>query len=327
MSPESNTSAVCTLFEGHYHYGVAALTNSLFRQGYRGSIYAGYRGALPSWSSKAVANASLLGDGGRSLEVAEDLYLHLIPLVTDYHLTNYKPDFMLRLWNGPAKSASRMFYFDPDIVVCGPWNFFSQWVEYGVALCEDVNSPLPKNHPRRAAWRQYYRGKGIPLSFKSPMYANGGFIGLKKSDHGFLGMWKLMQEAMAPAIGGLNCSALPGQPLRTEAQGPFSPFGKTDQDALNATIEAWEGEVSFVGQEGMSIKSGAALMPHALGHPKPWRWNPLMQAISGRPPRIVDREYWKNANGIIAPHRSGEIRKMLFSLKVASLIGRFYGRR
>jgi hypothetical protein len=327
MLPESNTSAVCTLFEGHYHYGVATLTNSLYRQGYRGSIYAGYRGVLPEWSSKAVENNAMLGDGGRSLEVGNGLHLHFIPLNTDYHLTNYKPDFMLRLWDGPAKDATRMFYFDPDIVVCGPWSFFNRWVEFGVALCEDVNSPLPENHPRRAAWRRYYGDRGISLAFKSPMYANGGFIGLHKTDQEFLRLWQMIQEAMAPAIGGLSCSALAGKPMLPEVQGPFSPFGKTDQDALNATIEAWNREVSFIGQEGMSIKPGAPLMPHALGHPKPWKWNPLMQAISGRPPRVVDREYWQNANGIIAAHGSSVVKKMLFSIKVASLIGRFYGRR
>jgi hypothetical protein len=322
-----SSSAICTLFEGHYHYGVAALTNSLYTQGYRGSIFAGYRGALPKWSADAAYNPLLLGEGGRTLEVAPGLYIHFIPLNTDYHLTNYKPDFMLELWRGPAKDASNIFYFDPDIVVSAPWSFFEQWVECGLALCEDVNSPLPQNHPRRAAWRKYFRKKGISLSFKTSTYANGGYIGLNKGNESFLDIWKNIQEAMAPAIGGLHCSALPGNPLRDDLQGPFSPFGKTDQDALNASIEAWPGEVSFVGQEAMSLKSGAALMPHALGQPKPWKWNPLTQALSGRPPRLVDREYWKHAGGVVGAHTSGVIKEKLITLKVAALIGRFYRRR
>jgi hypothetical protein len=322
-----NVDAVCTLFEGHYHHGVAVLTNSLYAQGFRGDIYAGHRGELPRWTEDARPNESLLGCGGKTLEVADDLRLHFIPVSTNSHLTNYKPDFMLRMWDTAASNALNMFYFDPDIVVSVPWETFAQWVECGVALCEDVNSPLPENHPRRAAWRQYYSERGIKLSFKDAMYANGGFIGVNCRNQSFLWMWKTMQEAMAPAIGGLGNSALGGNALPVEVFGPFSPFGKTDQDALNAAIEAWDGKVSLVGKEGMSLKSGMPLIPHAVGQPKPWNWNPLVQAFFGRPPRRVDQEYWRYARGVLVVHSMGLVKQMLFTLKIASLIGRFYKRR
>ena len=39
----------CTLFERNYHFGVAALSNSLIAAGYAGTLWVGYRGALSGW--------------------------------------------------------------------------------------------------------------------------------------------------------------------------------------------------------------------------------------------------------------------------------------
>ena len=322
----SGTSAICTLFEGHYHNGVAALTNSLYRQGYRGCIYAGYRGQLPHWTVNASANSSYSWQGSKVLNVADGLQLHFLPLDTEYHLTNYKPDFMIRVLNGPAKGAQRIFYFDPDIVITAPWKFFGEWVEYGVALCEDVNSPLSRNHPRRVAWRRYFANQGISLSFKDQAYVNGGYVGISIGQEGFLQTWRDIQEAMAPAIGGLMRSALNGHALPPEAQGAFAPFGKTDQDALNAAVEAWEGDLSLIGKEAMGLKSGTAMMPHALGQTKPWKWKPLTQVLLGRPPRLVDREYWNAAKGPIVSHSLALIHGRRVTIKIASFFGRFYKR-
>ena len=56
---------------------------------------------------------------------------------------------MLRLLSGPASDAEAIYYLDPDIVVTAPWSTFDNWTGCGVALCEDVNSPLLKYHLRR----------------------------------------------------------------------------------------------------------------------------------------------------------------------------------
>lgn len=319
-------SVVCTLFEGHYHFGVAVLANSLYARGFRGDLYAGYRGALPPWYGLATDNVDDLGPGGKTLQLEENFRLHLVPLETDRHLTNFKPEFMLQIWDGPAKDAMRMFYFDPDIVVVAPWVLFDEWVEYGLALCEDVNSPLGENHPRREAWRKYYRKNGIALSFKVATYVNGGYIGLTTENKTFLNLWKLIQKYMGSAIGGLHRSAL-SNTMIPELTGAFAPFGKTDQDALNATLEAWGGKLSIVGKDAMGLIPGDILLPHAIGHPKPWQWNPLKQSFYGRPPRRVDVEYWKHANGILQAHSEGLVKQRLVAMRIASLIGRFYRRR
>jgi len=324
--PNLEISSICTLFEGNYLKGVAVLVNSLYRQGFRGDIYIGYKGLLSGWAAGAKFNPGLCWSGGQTLEVKEDLLLHFLPLDTDYHLTNYKPDFMLRLWEGPAKSASHIFYFDPDIVVTAPWTFFSQWVGYGVALCEDVNSPLPEFHPKRVEWRRYFERNGIKLVFKENIYVNGGFIGVSEKNRAFLQVWKAVQEAMAKEIGGLHRSSLKGTALLREKSGPFAPFGKTDQDALNAAIEGWEGKASLIGKEGMAFDPGAVVMPHALGQPKPWSKNFLSAAIDGRPPSKADKEYWVNTTGLIRIYNPIYIKLKWCSILLASFIGRFYRR-
>src|SRR6185437_1551183 len=63
----SMQSTVCTVAEGAYHFGVAALCNSLYRHGFRGRVFVFYRGDLPAWASDAT-------DAGpwRELVVADD---------------------------------------------------------------------------------------------------------------------------------------------------------------------------------------------------------------------------------------------------------------
>ena len=319
-------AVVCTLFEGSYHFGVAAFINSLHYKGYQGEIYIGYRGVLPRWASKSKENPIENFSNNRTLQVTDNLQIHFILLDTHHHLTNYKPDFMLRIWEGPAKESESIFYFDPDIILAAPWKFIQDWANHGVAMCEDVNSPLSKYHPRRMAWREYFKQRGINLSFKEQYYANGGFVGVVRHNRSFLLMWKTIQEEMALIIGGLNRSSISGDPLPDGVKEIFAPFSKTDQDALNATIEAWEGRVSFLGKEGMAFNSGITVMPHALGSLKPWLINPLIQALFGRSPRKVDRYFWNSVSGPIFPYSPIRVYLNQIFIKMASFIGRWYQR-
>lgn len=319
-------TAICTLFEGHYHYGVATLSNSLYNQGFRGNIYVGYRGKLPDWILKGKKESIDKWEEAIVLNPIEGLRLVFLPLSTTYSLTNYKPDFMLELWDGPAKNAEALFYFDPDIVVEDSWVCFEQWVNCGVAVCEDVNSPLQEFHPRRQGWKTFYKNYNIQLQFKNQIYVNGGFVGLLKNYIMFLKIWIQLQEIMANAIGGLENSIFTKQSYNSSIlkMDGFQIFDKSDQDALNATIEVYVGNISYLGKEGMGFEFGNVTMYHALGSPKPWMANHLSRAFNGKRPRKEDDAYWRNCMSPILAHSKGKIRKKLMTIKIGKFLGRFY---
>ncbi|WP_347049774.1 hypothetical protein [Flavobacterium olei] len=319
-------AAVCTIFEGHYHYGVAALSNSLYENGFTGNIYAGYRGTLPEWILKGKKEAVCKWNNAITLAPAKGIKIIFLPIETNYNMANYKPDFMLELWNGPAKNAESIFYFDPDIVINDSWDSYEQWVNCGVALCEDVNSPLQKYHPRRQGWKSYYKEYNIDLNFKNAIYVNAGFVGLLKKDITFLKLWIQMQEIMGPAIGGLENSIFLNQSYNSTVlrMKGFQIFDKPDQDALNAAIEAYDGIVSYIGKEGMGFTEGESTMSHGMGSPKPWKANHLLRAIQGKIPRNSDVIYWKNCSYPFLAHSKLEIKKKSISIKLAKVIGRFY---
>lgn len=320
-----NTS-VCTLFEGNYHFGLAALVNSLCKSGFEGKIYAGYRGELPKWAD--VKN--LQSDSGFTsvfqMCVTEKVVLDFVPLQTDYHFTNYKPNFILDIFEQDDFNSDALFYLDPDIVVNAQWDTFIQWVSFGVALSEDVNSPVSINHPIRAGWRAYFAGQGISLIPKESVYVNGGFVGVRAADLDFVRTWKTLQEMMSSAIGGLNRSALAGSPLKKADTGVFAPFSKTDQDALNATVEASNLPVSIAGKEAMGFAHGIAIIPHALGQPKPWAKKAIAASLSGYAPRFIDKQYWKNVDTPIRVWSPSKIWIKSVAYKLAILISRFYRR-
>ena len=166
-------TAICTLFEGDYHYGLAALVNSLCKHGYHGAVWAGYRGALPAWAHPLIRR-----DGYDEFRLSTGGSIHFVAVETDAHLTNYKPEFMLRIWDHEAPGAAKLFYFDPDIVIKCDWEFFEDWVTGGAALCEDINSPMPGTHPIRNAWRRFFGKEGFELAREGDAYVNGGFVGV-----------------------------------------------------------------------------------------------------------------------------------------------------
>ncbi len=280
-------SAICTLFEGDYHLGLGALANSLFAHGFRGTIYAGYRGPLPPWAKNAHASNDF-----SEFNVVDGLTIRFLPLATKIHLTNFKPDFMLSVWRGQCPNAQSLFYFDPDITIKCRWTFFEEWAQGGVALCEDVNSPMPSTHPIRNAWRNYYGKLGRQLQNRLDIYVNGGFVGVTLERKSFIEEWHQIQQEMSPAAGNLMDWGLRDRTFE---------FCFTDQDALNITLMNTRMPFSLSEKSGMDIDRMGGFMSHALGGGKPWRRRYIWEHFSkGFSVGFADRAYWSHAKHPIA---------------------------
>ncbi len=315
------TSCICTLVEGDYHLGLGVLANSLIHHGFSGVIWAGYRGALPAWAQPARDTGAW-----HEFDAAPKVSIRFVRLTTKAHFTNYKPEFLLHVWEKLQPTADRLFYFDPDIVVKTRWSFFEEWADYGAALVEDVNSPLPESHPRRAAWRRCLTARGQSVRRETSFYVNGGFIGLNRNRLGFLHAWLAAMTLVGEEIGGLEQSMFSFGASRPDLQSPAYPFNKTDQDALNIAVMTDPEPVSIMGAEGMDFRVGGWTMSHALGSEKPWRKHYVRAALAGRAPSSADREFWLHAAGPVTLWSAGTVKFRRLTLQVASFVGRFYRR-
>ena len=279
---ETPREIVCTLFEESYGIGVAALVNSLAAAGYKGKVYAGFRGALPSWAKDVQAR------GGCVYESANELLLEFVLLKTDWQLANYKPEFMLYIMETLERQAPGIIYFDPDITVRCPWMFFQQWLEFGLMVCEDITSPMHQTHPRRMMWRRLFPDLlAEECSAVSDGYINSGFIGISRHQLNFLRTWSTVVERASPIAGGVT--AWLGHNPRT----PFSPFSALDQDALNIAVMSTSAPISVIGPEGMDFKSLGYVMSHAIGPAKPWDGKFFRRALAGGAPSAADRSFVK----------------------------------
>jgi hypothetical protein len=310
--------AVCTLFEGHYHYGVAALANSLFKHGFKGVIYAGYKGPLPFWSVGSSLDTSR-GEGISSLKVSQDLTIHFVPVDTEYHLTNYKPLFMLKLWEGLAKEAEGMVYFDPDIVIKCRWHFYETWLSYGIALVHEITSnDMPVSHPIRGEWRKIIAKANRIITHEPNSYINAGFCGILKENFGFLQLWS---DMITTAFDHFQTD-----PARFMTFDRTYPFFSVDQDALNIAAMCTEFPISEIGPEGMDFIHGGWTMSHAVGLPKPWKKHFLASALNAEPPSLAEKAYWLNVQGPVHSHHPLTVRIKQMGILAGSFIGRFYSK-
>lgn len=306
-------SAVFTLFEGTYHLGAAALFNSLYHAGFRGTCYAGVRGPMPAWTRPQAG-------GYHGVETTDGFAVRLIPLESSHHLTNVKPVMFKQLWADVCEDVPALFYFDPDIIVKRTWSYYVEWVRHGIALVEDVNSAMPADHPTRRAWEEFMRQAGYASRRSLDRYYNGGFVGARHEHAAFFSQWAdLLRQAEASGAAALSAFS------QRRDEPPYIRF--PDQDALNMTAMATELPLSTAGNAEMDFTPGGTLMSHALGRPKPWARAYLRRAWAGIVPSNADKLFWHFAGaGPIHAFRPHVVRRQRRLLGFASALGRIYRR-
>jgi len=308
-------TAVCTLFEGDYHYGVGVLANSLYNHGFRGVVWAGYRGTLPPWAKPLKSD-----QGYQEFSLASDCVIRFIELNTSKCFTNYKPDFMLQLWESYCPEVEALFYFDPDIVNKSCWDFYEQWVSRGITLCEDAYDYMPVNHPNRLAWKELAERYGYVCDRETDRYYNAGFIGVRQNQKSILSLWQKLLETFESA-GYINLSDF------NLSLGRY-PYFQSDQCVLNLALMLTSEPLSTVSRMGMDFGGASVgIMSHASGAQiKPWRKQLIFKALEGVPPTMTDKAYWLHTQTPIQLYSPAQYSQKKIALRSAAAIGRFIRR-
>lgn len=303
---------LCTLFESNYHFGVAALANSLAASGYRGNLWVGHRDALPRW----MVEHPQWSPERRCLEVAPGLWLRALALDTPLYLNYYKPVLMRELLERHEPDAQAVVYLDPDIVVKCPWHVLEDWLGGdGIALAEDVHGYMPSRHPKRLQWQRFFEGHGLEPRRQLERCFNSGFVGVPRSRMALLDHWRRACELIVAHL---------DDPRHLKVGGPASLFHSTDEDALNFALSLDDSPILAAGPEAMDFVPGGNLLSHAVGSLKPWHGRQLRQALVGRPPSAACQQYWRYANAPLAPWGTTQLLRRRLSLGLASALGRVY---
>lgn len=305
---------LCTLFEGNYHFGVAALANSLAAAGYSGELWVGYRGALPGW----IVNSPAFDAASGSFQATPSLKLRMLLLDTPVHFTYYKPTFIRDIFEKYAPEVTIVAYIDPDIVIKCDWPSLTDWfTDDGISLAEDVNWCFPARHPKRLQWNRFFKPHGMTPKRSLDRYYNAGFIGVSRAQLDFLKLWiRLCDLVVAYNKGAMDLKVGAATAL----------FNSTDQDALNFAITVWDAPLNTVGPEAMDFAAGGYYLSHATGSVKPWHGRHIRQALAGRPPSLASKWYYQFANAPIKVYADSEFATRKFTLRIAAAIGRLYRR-
>ena len=305
---------VCTLFERDYHYGVAALINSLFHKGFLGIFWAGYKGDLPFWASGAESRGAYME------KKIQGITIRFVEIKENVFLNNYKPQFMRMILQTLSQKCESLFYFDSDILIKAPWDFFEKWIEHGIAVCEDMIEINPL-HPIRLIIKKFYEDQGFSF-LRECSYINSGCVGVKRGSIDLLESW----EAMMQKSSGLGYSMTSFSLNAPKAYGGL--FFITDQCFLTLALMRSSRSFSMLGPEGMGFDDWGNLTPmlHGIGKPKPWENKNIAVRYLRTTilPGVYSLFFWRYTDFPIRLYPGWYSRYKFFEMKILRFLSRFY---
>ena len=302
-----------TLAENKYFLGLSALLNSMVKQGkYIDKIVVGYRNELPKWLPELTPSKN-----GLSCKLNSGILLELVEMNGDLHMVHEKPKWFKYFTEVLEPEAEEYFFFDSDIVIVNRMSFFGEWVRQGVAICEDVNYSMNRNHPIRKQWAQFAKENNLEVRSQIDWYYNSGFLGWTKQTKHFLSEWETCFSIMAQRSGDMK---------QFRVNNRTHPVLSANQDSLNMAAMITDLPISTIGPEAMGFKNGMRLMSHPIG-PKPWNKKYIGDFLNGFQPRLSDLYYWRNINGSeFAPQSALLVSYKIFICKLLRGLSRFYSR-
>lgn len=307
--------ALCTLCEGHYHHGVAALVNSLVAGGYEGTVWVGHRGPLPAWMTNRSAFDRIQG----RLVVTPAVAIQTVRLDPPISLNYYKPNFIREIFETHAPETDAVAYLDPDMVMKCKWAEIECWfVADGIALVEDVPASLAGFHAKRLRWQSFFEAHGETQSRTLERYYNSGFVAVPRARLDDVRAWQRICECVVAEIGTV--------PRQRKAGGPEHLFHSTDEDALNFALTLSGTRLETQGPEAMDFAPGGRHLSHAVGAVKPWQGRHFRRALCGLPPSVASAWYYHFAGGPLRPFSAMKLARRRLSMRLAKAVGRLYRR-
>ena len=311
MAHSTELSVCLTLYEGDYEWGVGALANSLFKCGFRGTLFVGYRGSLPRWLPNDAHDT-------RRWDIQDGFRLSFFELPNDIGIHQLKSFAMIRVLDELAPDADKIFLFDADIIALAKWSYFEALADNAAVVVVDAWFPrVSMQHPWRRAWLELCIDAGLPTrNFED--YHGSAFLGVPRSRRSLADAWwrlTLKLHAQRPDI---VQHFKPGDRMT-------DPFHGTDQDLLAAAIMGTDVPVCSLGPEAFGF-TGA---PHTMLHPagmKPWRGSVLSRLLrKGIKPDLYVRNYFRYLKAPIDVGAGFQRFCRTLDIRCASALARVYG--